>query len=98
MPLHGTGLRVASLKISRNVERIAGHPYDDVVADHNRRSGGEIFERKVRDLHTPAKFACSGFERNQVIVRGLEIEPIAPDTDATVTDVDAALRLPFVVP
>ena len=37
-------------------------------------------------------------ERNQIIVGGFEEEPVAVNADASISDVDAALGLPPVMP
>ena len=91
VPLNSTSFRISRFEISGNIKRVAAYADDDVVADRNGGRGGEVFLSEVGDLDTPAEFAGSGFERNQMVVGRLEIEPITPNADATITDVNAAL-------
>ena len=52
----------------------------------------------IRNFHAPAELAGVLIERNEVIVRCLEEEPVAINADAAIADVNAALGLPTVVP
>ena len=98
VPLGFAGLGVAGFEVARDVERIATGADDDVVADHDGRGGGEVFEAHVADFDMPALFAGFRVEADEVIVRGFEVEPIAIHAEAAAADVDAALRFPLVVP
>ena len=70
----------------------------DVIADHDRRHGGEILLVEIGDLLVPALLAGPRVERDQVIVRRFHVQPVALHAEAAIADVRAALGLPEVVP
>ena len=92
------GFRIARFEIAGNIERIAAHADDDVIADDDRRGRGEILLFHVGDFNVPALRAILGVERNQVIVGRFEVQPVAVHAEAAVSDVDAAVRFPVVMP
>src|SRR5271168_4345112 len=69
-----------------------------MITDHNRRNGREVLLIKVGDDLMPTLLARFRIERHQVVVRGLEVEPIAIHPHAAVPDVGTAFGLPEIVP
>src|SRR5205814_5047895 len=91
-------LRIARLEITLHVQRVAAHADDDLLADDDRRVGREVLTLHAGDFLVPALLPGGGVERDEIIVRREEVEPLLVQADAAVADVIAAARLPEVVP
>src|SRR5207249_7773011 len=69
-----------------------------MIADHYWCRRREVLLVEVRDLSVPALLARLRVERNEIVVRRLEEQPVAVHRYATIADVRAPARLPPVVP
>src|SRR6266480_56170 len=69
-----------------------------MIADHYWCRRREVLLVEVRDLSVPALLARLRVERNEIVVRRLEEQPVAVHRHATIADVRAPARLPPVVP
>jgi hypothetical protein len=88
-PLHGAGLGVARFQESGHIQRVATDADNHMITDDQRSGRGEVLLLDVGDGAAPADFAGARVERNQVVVRGLEEEPIP---------IDPSPRLPMWMP
>src|ERR1700693_1931207 len=75
MPLQVSGFGIARFKVSRNVEIVAAHAYDQVSSDDHRRHGTEIHLIDIADLFSPALLSRNGVERNEMTVRSFKKYP-----------------------
>ena len=91
-------LRIARLEIAGHVERVAADADQHLLADDDRRARREVLALDVGDLVVPALLARRRVERDEVVVGRQEEDPVAVHADAAIADVDAAARLPEVVP
>src|SRR4051812_42203600 len=62
-PLTLAAFGVEGLEEAGRIEIVAGSD-EDMVADDDRRHGGEVLLVKIGDGHVPALFASAGVERN----------------------------------
>src|SRR6185437_3740961 len=69
-----------------------------MVPDDNGSHGGKVLEIERGDHFLPLLLARLSIEAEQEIVGGFKVDIVMPDTDATVTNVIAALRLPKEMP
>src|SRR5579859_1024701 len=97
-PLNVAGFGIMSFQETGNVERIAASANDDMVADNNRRGRGEVLLLHVGNFLVPTLFSGQCIERNKIVVWSLEKNPASVHAHAAVADVNAALRLPRVMP
>src|SRR5262249_27188530 len=97
-PLNVPCFRVARLQPRGNVHIVAAGPDEDMVTYDCRRRSGIVIRPDVCDLLVPALLAVSSLERDHVIVRRLEEDPVAIYADPAVPDVHAAPGLPEVMP
>ena len=97
-PLHLAGLRIVRLEVAGHVEVVAADAGDDVVLDDHRRHRAVVELVEIADLLAPALLAVLDVQRHEMAVGRLEVQRVAEHRDAAVADVDAALRLPGVVP
>ena len=97
LPLELAGLRIEGLQEAGRVEVVSGSG-EHVVADDHRRHGREVLLVEIGDFDVPALLAGPRIERDQVVVRRLEVEIVVPHPHAAAADVGASLRLPVVVP
>src|SRR5205807_3203631 len=97
LPLQIPALRIEGLQKSRCVQ-IVTRPHQYMIADHYWCRRREVLLVEVRDLSVPALLARLRVERNEIVVRRLEEQPVAVHRHATIADVRAPARLPPVVP
>ena len=69
-----------------------------MVADNNRRHGGEILQIERSNLLLPYLLAGFGIQTNQEIVGRFKEHTIMPDPNAAIANMRAAPRLPDVMP
>ena len=91
-------LRIARLEIAGHVERVAADAKQHLPADDDGRARRKVLALDVGDLVMPALFSRRRVERDEVVVRREEVQPVAEHADTAIADVDAAARLPEVVP
>ena len=97
-PHHLAAFGIARFEIAGNVERIAAHADDHLLADDDRCVGREVLALHAGDFLMPPLLPRPCVERDEIVVRRQEIEPFLVNPDAAVADVIAAPRLPEVVP
>ena len=79
-------------KTRRGVAAVAKkHRYDK---SSRRRTRLRVLALHVGDLVVPALLPRRHVERDEIVVRREEVQPVVEDPDAAVADVVAAARLP----
>ena len=62
-PLPRTGFRIVRLQVARDIEIVAAHADDDVVADDERREVGVVELLEIADLGAPLFTIRAAVER-----------------------------------
>jgi hypothetical protein len=98
MPLKVSSFGIARLQKAWNIQVVAAHTHDHVIADDHWCDRSSVVPIQITDLFVPAFGAVFAVQREQIAIGCLEKNGVFVHPDSAIAQMPPALRIPSELP
>src|SRR4051812_40506563 len=97
-PLNRTGFGIVRFEEPGIVQVVSADAHKNVVSDYNGSCGRRVVELRIGDLNLPLLLAGLSIQADEMAIRTLEVQPIAPHANPTISDGAASIWRVLIMP